>query len=320
MPARIFSALAVLCLALAGCSSAPPNCTIHQVARLDLHETSGLPIVEVRINGQPVKMIADTGAQRSLLTEAAAKRLHLPRDVGRFSQTVGVGGSTTEWDVTLDQLVIGGVKFPVDRMAVSGFSIPSRDGDGPEGLLGADILLGFDMDIDFSASAITLYSARRCPEAKPPWQRPAILITAYRKQDRILIPLRLDGLDARGLLDTGAERTTIGSSLAERLGVTDGIMQPDPVILQSGTGPASVTSHLHRFHSLTIGPAVSFNPTLPVLSSNFGIGDALVGQDFLKGRRVWISFGTNQVFVTPLPGDAAIEQRSDQPEAPMAPH
>jgi predicted aspartyl protease len=311
MRARVLLILAGLYLALAGCSNAPPNCAIHPVTRLDFQEMGGLPIVEVQINGRPVKMIVDTGAQRTLLTEAAAKRLDLPVDIGRFSQTVGVGGPTTEWDVKLDQLVVGGVRFPVERMAVSGFNIPSRDGDAPEGLLGADILLGFDLDIDFSAGAITLYSARRCQDAKPPWNVPVIAITAYRKQDRILIPLQLDGVAARGLLDTGAEKTTLGSSLAERLGVTDGVMQPDPVVMQNGTGPSAVESRLHRFRSLTIGPAVTLGPMLPVLSSDFGIGDALIGQDFLKGRRVWISFATNLVFVTRLPGDAAIKPTAD---------
>jgi hypothetical protein len=30
------------------------------------------------------------------------------------------------------------------------------------------------------------------------------------------------------------------------------------------------------------------------------MGDALVGADFLRGRRVWLSFSTQRVFVTPL--------------------
>jgi hypothetical protein len=30
------------------------------------------------------------------------------------------------------------------------------------------------------------------------------------------------------------------------------------------------------------------------------MGDALVGADFLQGRRAWLSFSTQRVFVTPL--------------------
>ena len=37
-----------------------------------------------------------------------------------------------------------------------------------------------------------------------------------------------------------------------------------------------------------------------------GMGDALVGADFLQGRRVWLSFATSKVFVTPIEQSPAI--------------
>ncbi len=37
-----------------------------------------------------------------------------------------------------------------------------------------------------------------------------------------------------------------------------------------------------------------------------GMGDALVGADFLQGRRVWLSFATNRVFVTRIERTPAI--------------
>ena len=33
-------------------------------------------------------------------------------------------------------------------------------------------------------------------------------------------------------------------------------------------------------------------PALPVVPMSSGMGDALVGADFLQGRRVWLSFST----------------------------
>ena len=30
------------------------------------------------------------------------------------------------------------------------------------------------------------------------------------------------------------------------------------------------------------------------------MGDALIGADFLRGRRVWLSFSTHRVLVTPI--------------------
>ena len=299
-------------MALCGCGiGAPADCTIRKVAVLHVREIGGLPIVDVVINGKPVTMIADTGAERSLLTTAAVAQLGLPPDIGRLSQTIGIGGPSTAWDVKLADLVIGGVRFPVNRMAVAEFTIPSPDHVSPVGLLGADILLAFDVDIDLSADTITLYGARRCPDARPPWTEPAVPIRqARRLNDRILIPMKLDGQQAVGLLDTGAQRTTIGSALAARLGLDQAALAADRTIMQNGAGPSSVMSHLHRFSSLSIGPTVTKDAELPVMLTDFGIGDALVGQDFLRGRRVWISFATTQVYVTQMPGDNALDAGS----------
>jgi len=51
---------------------------------------------------------------------------------------------------------------------------------------------------------------------------------------------------------------------------------------------------------LRIGPAVVQGLMLTVLPTDAGVGDALIGEDFLEGRRVWMSFPTKQVFVSKL--------------------
>jgi len=40
------------------------------------------------------------------------------------------------------------------------------------------------------------------------------------------------------------------------------------------------------------------SPQITVLPSDFGIGDAIIGEEFLQGRRVWMSFKNRQVFVS----------------------
>jgi hypothetical protein len=41
-------------------------------------------------------------------------------------------------------------------------------------------------------------------------------------------------------------------------------------------------------------------PALPVVPMSSGMGDALIGGDFLRGRRVWVSFSTHRLFLAPL--------------------
>jgi len=100
-----------------------------------------------------------------------------------------------------------------------------------------------------------------------------------------------------GILDTGAQATTIGLRMAERLGLTPAAMSEDPIVQHHGAGPGSQAARLHRFSLLQIGPAVANQPVLSVLPVDAGVGDALVGEDFINGRRIWLSFSNREVFI-----------------------
>ena len=106
-----------------------------------------------------------------------------------------------------------------------------------------------------------------------------------------------------GILDTGAQATTIGLRMAERLGLTPEAMAGDPIVQHHGAGPGSQEARLHRFGLLRIGPAAAVDPILSVLPVDLGFGDALVGEDFIDGRRIWLSFASRDVFIaTSQPG------------------
>jgi len=119
----------------------------------------------------------------------------------------------------------------------------------------------------------------------------------------LLIPLTLDGVQGMGILDTGAQATTIGVRMATRLGLTPAALAGDPIVEHHGAGPGFQEARLHRFNLLQIGPAAAPEPILSVLPIDAGVGDALVGEDFIDGRRIWMSFANRTVFVaTTTPG------------------
>jgi hypothetical protein len=156
---------------------------------------------------------------------------------------------------------------------------------------------------------LTLYRPRLCADARPPWPQPAIPVTGIAaRKDRLLMPIELDGVSGMAILDTGAQGTTIGVRMARRLGLDGPALAHDEIIHHRGAGPGTMTAHIHRFNELRIGPEVVRNVRLSVLPVDAGVGDALVGEDFLHGRRVWLSFPTRQVFVSPLVHDASLTQ------------
>jgi predicted aspartyl protease len=289
----------VLMILLARCGAPSVDCSFTKVAQMPLEAQDHLLVVPAGINGRWVRLVVDSGAERTTLSRAVAERLGLPHDPRYQTRSLGIGGQSVNADVHIDRLVLGGVRFPVDRLAVGQFDLHTPGGLDADGLLGADILLAFDMDIDVPAGALTLYRSRLCPEAAPPWQEPAVEIPGVRaRKDRLLLPIELDGVPGMAILDTGAGHNLIGLDMARRLGLDAAAMANDRTIRQRGVGPGESTGYLHRFRQLRIGPVVQAAPLLPVNLSMAGFGDALIGEPFLCGRRVWMSFRNRQVFVS----------------------
>lgn len=299
-----------LVLGIAGCAaddSYGPNaqgvCPLIRETTMPIEMHRNMLFVQVTIAGQPVKLLVDTGAEKTLLTEQTVERLHLPRDYTHATRTFGIGNATAAWDALLpDGMVLGGVHFPVDRVTVGHFDIADVGGDAADGLLGADILLAFDLDLDLPKQQLTLYRARRqCPDATPPWPQPYIGLTGVAThRDRLMVPFELDGVPGLAVVDTGAQLSSISERMAERMGVIPSMLSGDRTVVAHGAAPNQVEVKVHRFRELRVGPAVMEAPALPVVPMTSGMGDALVGADFLKGRRTWLSFSTHRIFVTPL--------------------
>ena len=164
------------------------------------------------------------------------------------------------------------------------------------------------MDLDPPAHQLALYRIRRCPDARPPWTEPAIEIEGIdARRDRMLVPIVLDGEPGMAVLDTGAQASAVDMTLASRLGLSAYALKSDRSITVHGASPAAISAPVHRFRELRVGPAVIEAPILAVVPTGFGGGDALIGGDFLRGRRIWLSFRSRRLFVTrslPTPGPA----------------
>jgi predicted aspartyl protease len=267
----------------------------------------GVWIVPVEIDGTRLRMILDTGAERTLLTEGAVARLGMPRDTQHETRTFGIGGVSTTRDAIVSNFAIGGTYLPVPRVTVGQFALPIEQGGDLDGLLGADILSAFDVDLDTRTGRLTLYRARNCPHDGPPWQEPFLSMGSVSAQgNRLLVPIVLDGIGGVATLDTGAQNTVISVAMAQRAGVDAAAMARDPSITAHGAAADELSVRVHHFRLLRIGPAEVSDPPLPIVPAPDGLGDGLVGADFLAGRRVWLSYASLRVFITPITAAPAV--------------
>ena len=92
-----------------------------------------------------MRLLVDTGAERTILTEAAVAQLGLPHDPQHITRSFGIGGTSANWDAFIPGLTRA---HPLPGLPRRGrrFSMDHTGGPRADGLLGADILLAFDME------------------------------------------------------------------------------------------------------------------------------------------------------------------------------
>jgi clan AA aspartic protease (TIGR02281 family) len=97
---------------------------------------SGVPVVEVTMDGQKVPMLLDTGASHTLITQSVAKRLKV--QVEGVSQSETANGTATFDIGTIDKIKFGAAEVHDIRVAIG-------QDDLLYGLLGHDVYDGYDI-------------------------------------------------------------------------------------------------------------------------------------------------------------------------------
>ncbi len=113
---------------------------------------SGGPlVVDASLNGVPLRLLVDTGAERTLISPAALARAGVDPAAGPPVQIRGVTGDATATLVAVARLDVAGAR--VGPLAVIAHALR---GEGVDGLLGRDVLDAFTVTVDAAAHRATL--------------------------------------------------------------------------------------------------------------------------------------------------------------------
>lgn len=278
-----------------GQASHVAGCSAVSDRPIALENANGLALVTVLANGQPLKLILDTGAERTVLTAAAAARVGGKSPDIQFRRNLnGVTGSLPSREVEFASLTIGGVDIPWRRARVATFTLPMASVDG---VLGTDMLGGFDIDLDLPANRMALYAKGACT---PDWGGPGAEIKIGRSavNDHLFFPVQLDRRTIIATIDTGAQHTTLSAATARALGITDAALAQDRVIQTRGFGSGQLASRLHQFESLTVGNVRLGTPQIVVTPLRLRGIDIIIGMDFLRSRRLFLSYANFRMFLS----------------------
>jgi predicted aspartyl protease len=292
-----------LALPLGGVAAAADTravgCGTSRIGEITVATLRNSPIVTVVANGAPVTLLLDTGAEWTILTPGAAKRVGAQTPRIEFQRQIrGLSGSLATNEVELRSFTAGQTAIPWRRVRVASLNMPSVFSGSLDGVLGADTLSSFDIDLDLPHHRMVFYGKQSCPSAAPAWAEPYATI-AVRKtfSNHLSFPAQLDGRQIDTFIDTGAQLSVLSSKAALALGVTEAALSRDRATVTLGAAAEQLNSHLHRFSHMEVGGEVVRNPALIIADVSLKDADLVLGIDFLGSRRVWLSYGSQQIFL-----------------------
>jgi predicted aspartyl protease len=275
------------------------GCGTKPIGKIIVATLNRAPIVTLSANGHSVTLILDTGAERTVLTPAVAKRIGAQRPAIEFQRQLrGIAGDLATHEVELRSFAAGEVAIPWRRVLVAPVTMAKVFLTPLDGLLGADALSDFDLDLDLPRHEMIFYQKQFCPTAVPNWAGPYTAIdTDLSRGERLFFPVQFDGHRIIAVIDTGAQTTALSTARARALGLSEGLLARDRAVTTQGAAAELLTSRVHRFAKLEVGTVVVRNPEIIVTDLKLADADLVLGVDFLISRRLWLSYGSRRIFL-----------------------
>ena len=165
------------------------------VAGATRNDTVGRAVALISINGQgPFRFIIDTGANRSVLSQALATRLGLAHS--GMGMVHSIDGADPAMLVNVESLSFGAVRL-------SRGDTPVLDGpmlDGEHGLLGVDGMAGRLLHVDFTRHCVEIYESA----AQMPTQGWLSVPARMRFGSLLMVQGEIMGVHVNVLIDTGS--------------------------------------------------------------------------------------------------------------------
>lgn len=254
----------------------------------------GSPVISATVAGRgPFDFVLDTAASGTTVNEATAARLDLTRDT-TTETAEGLGGPM---DVRLYRVpVLTAGPLSLTDFTAPAVPAPELNGHAIVGLAGIDLFGEAQAIWGDVSGCVTLRDSGAA--FSDDW-RP--VETRWIRPWKILLPIRIGGVDGWGLLDTGAQHTVLNAAFAARLGLSGDRLSDGGEI--SGIDGRPLALSLATVEAVRVGAWTWEDRTLRVgdlpVFARLGEADAplaIIGIDWLGDRGFAIDYGAERVW------------------------
>jgi predicted aspartyl protease len=302
-------------------------------------------LVPVTVNGTPRTLMLDTGGGYTSLTPAAADALGLSRHESN-GRLLDMTGHASRDYVQIDTLKLGSLSLDGLGPAATHLWITPMPGLGSggaatsfDGILAGDLMMHYDIDIDFPGRSLKVFSQDHCAGNAVYWPAAAVAVVPFVMADalnplpgrrmrlpdgqgtHIRVAAMLDGKHFMAVIDTGALHSTI-SARAARDSFGIGRESPGSRPLGMIDEDAAHQLFLRTFARLELDGVAVLNPRLVVIPDLLGskdpdnrlvagshirrVDDGLdpqltIGMDVLRLMHIYIAFHERKLYIS-LPG------------------
>ncbi|MBA3810391.1 MAG: aspartyl protease family protein [Caulobacteraceae bacterium] len=319
---------ALVALGWGAAANAAGSCRMLQIGELPLAADGPQVSVEAQVNGHPVRMIVDTGSAATLLFRKGAEQLGLPARALKAVRFYGVGGG--------DEGAMAYVsEFKLANMVMRNFNvIVTGRGSigGAQGILGAGFLLQSDVEFDLPGGKVRFFKPEGCAGDQVVYWGKAYSVAPMVGDGtrKIAITVKLNGTPVVAQMDTGTGMSVVTTATAAAVGLKPGAEGVKAAGLITGVGRARVSTFVGTFPTFAFGDETIGNAKLRIadlfhadtemqLGSNIPVAAAdtprmLLGADFFRAHRVYVSRGQRKVYVSYM-GGPVFETREAPPPA-----
>lgn len=335
---RIVPSITIVLLALGSVTAAraATPCQMQVLGEMTLKMDEEVPLVDAAINGKPARMMIDTGSDTTLIfAQTAADYGVVALKIWGGAQSYGIGGGSDIGMARLKSFKLAGLTATDYDVPVSGRALGAA-----QGLVGSNFLRHWDLEFDFAHEKMRFFKAQTCKGDQVVYWGAAYSaapILASPNND-ITVMVKINGVPVRAQIDTGASVSTLTNEIAAKLGVrpnSDGV-RPEGRI--EGTGREKPRIYLGTFQTFSFGDETVKNATLRIadlfradktlptgtdtrIATDVVVEpDMLLGSDFLRYHRVYISRSQHMMYISYTGGRVFHPvQAEEQPSKPALP-
>ena len=264
-------------------------------------------------------MAIDTGSEGSAVDPVVASNLHLAERRVLQDMMYDAKGEQFTYLAVLHTLGVGDMHANEVRVLV--WPSPMSSDGRVAGVLAADLLRHFDVDIDFGAHKLNLFSQDHCPGRVVYWAKDNVAIVPMHvvNSGHIILPITLDSHPIDAVLDTGSSYSVISMEVAKS---AFGLSPDSPDMTRIGdiSGAVQTAVYRHTFKTLDLERLTIANPALLIrdnlmkysltqrphtgsrlsdVTESDGVTDITLGLNELRHLHLYIAYKEQKLYITP---------------------